>query len=941
MDKPNKKESKKNNKIIKKENKNVKTKTNTNKNINKKVSRKISKSIKKEKNKKNMEDMKNPDSLEEKLKYIGLDPYNLPDFILNETKPLFKLNSLAKDKEENVFLYLNIKDLSFLITTKNSDDELIEKYKASKEIKEFLKMNSKDEEDNKNSFNFLKIIENLDVSEINRIEKIQSLMKDNIPDTIKYFKSNMWNIYYSFEEKRYFMIVSLEDLEHSEFLFALKQKIMCQKENKDYYIYAPINYLDKSESFISKTQREEIENILWYFTRNWPVSYETYDKDSNYALNFVGLINVYDELSPRYLKKIEEKEEALKLYKFLKAIYTLEHETRGEISFKCALSDTGSICFKYKYKGNYLKIKYEDLPLILEKAYEKIYEKYNWYKEKIEERIVFSYNLKNKMEEKEEEYKILQNEIVKYLNIKDTFFGRFKYFFRKKMSKRILDFNKKEDNKDKNKKENENIQKDISKNNIKISKKDQKQIDQEIKNIFKDLKLEKIKSPESIYNITVEDVVNTYNIYINLYEKTKELINDINAAKLFLINIDKKIANAEKYLEEIEFSKRSIFAFWKFTNKDNIKKLSSADEIKMPHEKSESERLKQEQIQKEERIFNFNMEFLKFAEDVDDMQRETLNFNDLTAIFLSKYFLKEIKLVLLLDELENNKNKEKNKDKNKDNKNKEEENNKANEDKNIQNEKENIENIENKQIEKIKKELNKSLEKMKKEYEKSKKFLGISYDIFGQAEKTSSVKYMKDKAYREKNRNIFEAFRFNLEMDLDEYINRIRKIEKDLEKSINKIKLDQKLSVYLLEEIDEEENKNEEKDNKDIFSNKYGIFNLSVENEFNKYKGNSKKLKLIKLNLKSGTNLSYYSNIVFYTNQNKTLPLGMEDSFSLIINLDKIKNKVKLKNKKSMYINKYFDKPTNIEKEIPYKKENEIVMENNIKKIYIEEYFIY
>lgn len=908
MDKPNKKESKK-------------------------ISRKISKSIKKEnikekQSKKNKEDTKKPNTLEEKLKYIGLDPYNLPDFILNEKKPIFKLNSLAKDKEENVFLYVNIKDLSFLITTKNSDDELIEKYKASKEIKEFLKMSSKDEEDNKNSFNFLKVIENLDVNEINRIEKVQSLMKENIPDTIKYFKSNMWNIYYSFEEKRYFMIVSLEDLEQSEFLFSLKQKIMCQKENKDYYIYAPINYLDKSETFISKAQREEIENILWYFTRNWPVSYETYDKDSNYALNFVGLINVYDELSPRYLKKIEEKEEALKLYKFLKAIYTLEHETRGEISFKCYLSKSGGICFKYKYKGNYLKIKYEDLPLILEKAYEKIYEKYNWYKEKIEERIAFSYNLKNKMEEKEEEYKLLQNEIVKYLNIKDTFFGRFKYFFRKKMPKRILDFNKKEENKVK--KEEENTQNEIAEYNIKISKSDQKQIDKEIKNAFKDLKLEEIKFPESVQNITVEDVVKTYNIYINLYEKTKELINDINAAKLFLINIDKKIFNAEKYLEEIEFSKRSIFIFWKFTNKDNIKKLSSADEIKMPHEKSENERLKQEQIQKEERIFNFNMEFLKFAEEVDNMQRKTFNFEDLTSIFLSKYLLNEIRLVIALDKLE--------KEQNKDDKNKEE-------------------NAKNKQIEKIKKELNKALEKMKKEYEKSKKFLGISYDIFGQAEKTSSVKYMKDKAYREKNRNIFEAFRFNLDMDLEEYIEKIKNVERALEKAINKIKLDQKLSVYLLEEFDEEEfkkenitdkeknikeekDKNKAQNSEDIFSNKYGIFNLSVENEFNEYKGNGKKLKLIKLNLKSGINLSFYSNIVFYTNKNKTLPLGMEDSFSLIINLEKIKNKLKLKNKTSMYINKYFDKSTNIEKEIPYKKENEIVMENNIKKIYIEEYYL-
>ena len=74
-------------------------------------------------------------------------------------------------------------------------------------------------------------------------------------------------------------------------------------------------------------------------------------------------------------------------------------------------------------------------------------------------------------------------------------------------------------------------------------------------------------------------------------------------------------------------------------------------------------------------------------------------------------------------------------------------------------------------------------------------------------------------------------------------------------------------------------------------------------------------------------------------NNNKTLPLGMENSTNVLINMKDLKEKYTLKKEKekSIYINKYFDKPTNIDREIEYNKVEEIVSENNIKEIIIEE----
>ncbi len=53
---------------------------------------------------------------------------------------------------------------------------------------------------------------------------------------------------------------------------------------------------------------------------------------------------------------------------------------------------------------------------------------------------------------------------------------------------------------------------------------------------------------------------------------------DINAIKLKNKNMAKKIENATNFIEEIDNHKRSIFEFWKYSNKDEISVLPEGEE---------------------------------------------------------------------------------------------------------------------------------------------------------------------------------------------------------------------------------------------------------------------------------------------------------------------------------------------------------------------------
>ena len=72
---------------------------------------------------------------------------------------------------------------------------------------------------------------------------------------------------------------------------------------------------------------------------------------------------------------------------------------------------------------------------------------------------------------------------------------------------------------------------------------------------------------------------------------------------------------------------------------------------------------------------------------------------------------------------------------------------------------------------------------------------------------------------------------------------------------------------------------NGELENKEI-----NVFNINPENEIKEAISNDgNNINLYKINLKEGTRGIGFTNIIFYDNQNKTLPVGMDLSTKMIV----------------------------------------------------------
>ncbi len=76
--------------------------------------------------------------------------------------------------------------------------------------------------------------------------------------------------------------------------------------------------------------------------------------------------------------------------------------------------------------------------------------------------------------------------------------------------------------------------------------------------------------------------------------------------------------------------------------------------------------------------------------------------------------------------------------------------------------------------------------------------------------------------------------------------------------------------------------------NEKLNQNSFNVFNINPESEIeNIIKQKENKINLYKVNLKRGINAISYTNIIFYDNQNKTLPLGQDISSNILVDLSK------------------------------------------------------
>lgn len=524
--------------------------------------------------------MATKEDIKEKLNVLGLDLENLPTF-LTETKPIiFNPSRLNNDKELKVYKYVPIKDIEIYCTTAHRDDPIKEKYSKSMPLGRFIE---ESEHDSEKSAELLNVFERISDISIKRVALEQSKMADKIPFTVHYPKNQLWQIYYSADTDRYFMLVSLKEDTFDELFYLLKKKIEAEQKDKNEKVFVPISYVNYSEQFLSNKEINDIENYLWVFTKNWSLTYEVHDLDDKLTVQIVGETPVYDNLKTMYKIILRSKEEADEFYKLIKALFILQTELGSRYNFTTQINESNGIEFFYEGK----KITYGDLPEFIKEKYietEAEIKKFNQKSFKLENKLK---DLKAELKKEEAEYFIKQKEISTYLECKKTFFGKVKYFFSKK--------------KNKAKEEIEEVE-----------------------------KKEETKEPKPIQGYTddkkyhtIDDLVTVQALYEKSERYVKDLTQDIKAMELKILNTKKKIENATLYIQEIDKHKKSLFDFWKFANKDELLELDTGDDIY------------DGDAQKIKKKFDYEYDFEDLGIAYDKLQRTKFSKQELDSIYVA------------------------------------------------------------------------------------------------------------------------------------------------------------------------------------------------------------------------------------------------------------------------------------------------------------------
>ena len=544
--------------------------------------------------------------LKEKLDFLGLDIEDLPNFLTKVEPVSFNPSRLNNDKELKVYKYVPIKDIDIYCTPAYRDDPVREKYSKALPLGVYLKK-PENGEDFERQKDFFKMLEDFSIEEFYEINDRQNEMNNKIPFKVFYPRNQLWQIYYSEQSNKYFMLVSTKEDTYSEFFYLLKKQIEIDKlsprsKKRDEKIYVPISYVNYNEEILTNKQINDIENYLWVFTKNWPLVYEVYDKNDEISMQIIGETYVYENLKTTYKVVLKSKIEAERFYKLVKALFILQTELSNRYVFRTQIDNSNALEFTYDDKA----ITYDDLAKFVKEKYLETEKEIKTLTKDVYESEKKLKIMKEEVKEKESEYFKKQKEISTYLEYRKTFFGKVKYFF-KGGKKKLKDKEQEEENR----KELQKLKDDFKKNREERNKKVQEE--QELK--------ENINIEKKFY--TIDDLVSINKIYEKSHRNINDIRQDIKALDLKLINLSKKIENATLYINEIDKHKKSIFDFWKFANKDEVLELEVGNEVPATSR------------EKYKRKFDFESDFGELGITADKSQRVKLSKNELDNLFVA------------------------------------------------------------------------------------------------------------------------------------------------------------------------------------------------------------------------------------------------------------------------------------------------------------------
>ena len=729
-----------------------------------------------------MEKKNKNQEIKKKLEYIGLKLEEIPETLKLVEELQFRPNVGIDEKKYRQYKFVSPKEIEILLSPTNRLDDVKDKYAKAEPLAVYL--DSKNEENEEKHETFLRMLKEVRIEDIENIEKEQQVINKKIPFKVRYSGNYLWQIYYAEETEKYFMIVPTEDKDYSTFFYVLKKQIEKKKAGK---VFVPISNADYSAELLTKTEIQSLENYLWTFTKDWPSIYEVYDKNEKVRLQIVGETEIYGKIKSKYKVKLSNKIEATKFFKLVKALFILQTEIPNYYKFTTQIDKEGSLEFCY----NDELMEYDDLSDWLNDEYKRFLDTDKAITKENNEAQKTLNKLIKQSQELDAEYMSKEKQISTYLECKKTFFGKVKYFFKYSGKK--------------SKPKKEEIE-DLS----------------DLTERPKDENQEKLKK-----QYTLDELVEKGKNVIEKENTLKKCKADINAIKLKNLNLVKKIENAAAYINEIDSHKKSIFEFWKYTNKDEIKELVEAEEEKV-------------YIKTHQKVFDYEEDFEEFGTTMDTIQQKVLNKEELDSLYLATTDQIDVMNKIKTEEITT-------------------------------------------------KELEGYLKKIKADLQEDKDITEEeAVDIFGNlAEDTRKITKLANKSHREQPKNKYSILRVSKSLKTVEYKAELENAIEVIIHAIAKNKLEQELSGYKW--LPEEEN---------IDTNELNVFNLDAKKEIEKALKESEtgKINLYKMNFEKDVKAVAFTNCVYFDNQNKTLPAGMDKDTRIIAKI--LDTDISLQNKK-------------------------------------------
>ena len=521
---------------------------------------------------------------DEILKYVGLKLNKMPRF-LEYSKPKYKA---AKSYDDSglykVYREIPVNEIEIFLSDTDRTTEISERYRKAIPLKEYIS-NFKEK--------FDKVINDTSVSQIKEIGELCEKLNKKTPYFIKYQKNYLWQVFYSEEDKKYFMLYPTMEGNSSALFYLIKEKLS-GKNNK---IFIPICLQEPSSDILTFSENTDLENYIWLFTKEWPTTIEVIKKQQK-SLSIIGNTRVYGGFNSKFKIELHNRDEALEFYTLTKALFILETQTNYRESISPIITKNGRLGYCYKEQ----EITIDNLSSFIEKQIKSKEQMITDFNQKMKEINQENERIKNEIKIRKETYAMLEKQIVMFLDCRKSFFGKLKYYLKKGQRFKI----------------------DIPKE--KTTEEPEKIIENE----------EYTRS----YNSTIEDLVKACIDSSKAENDLKNSEADLKVTELKKINLEKKIENAQKYINEIEEHKKSIFEFWKFANKDELTALEQGIEG--------DEKVERTSILK---TYDLKTEIQDFKIDCDNLVRRKLSTEEQKAVFISRFCISTINALILEDSL--------------------------------------------------------------------------------------------------------------------------------------------------------------------------------------------------------------------------------------------------------------------------------------------------